>query len=142
MLANRKIETSHVKERRKTVFIVKGTLGAPYLLQTSDIVAAHNRREMLRVAARRVQNVTIAASRTFSAQASNAGQSTVNPDVPGLSQNVVSVPSAPVGPNASKNTEYKNPEYFCYHVDSFSEAEVEMAKFRLQAPSNKRPFNK
>lgn len=47
-----------------------------------------------------------------------------------------------VGPNASKDKEYKNPEYFCYHVDSFAEAEVELEKFRLPAPSNKRPFNK
>lgn len=47
-----------------------------------------------------------------------------------------------VGPDASKDKEYKNPEYFCYHVDSFGEAEVELAKFRLPAPSNKRQFLK
>ncbi|XP_024891105.1 uncharacterized protein LOC112466957 [Temnothorax curvispinosus] len=98
---------------------------------------------MLRVAARRVQNITTVASRTLSAQSSSAaGQSTVNADVPGLSQNVVKVPNAPVGPNASKDKEYKNPEYFCYHVDSFAEAELELAKYRLPPPSNKRPFNK
>ncbi|KYN09480.1 hypothetical protein ALC57_18426 [Trachymyrmex cornetzi] len=67
---------------------------------------------------------------------------TVNTNVPGLSNNVVEVPNTPVGPNASKDTEYKNPEYFCYHVDSFGEAEVELAKYRLPAPSNSRPFNK
>ncbi|XP_077272971.1 NADH:ubiquinone oxidoreductase subunit V3 isoform X2 [Temnothorax americanus] len=96
---------------------------------------------MLRVAARRVQNITTAASRTLTAQASSAaGRSTVNADVPGLSQNVVKVPNA--RPNASKDKEYKNPEYFCYHVDSFAEAELELAKYRLPVPSNKRPFNK
>lgn len=47
-----------------------------------------------------------------------------------------------VGPNASKDKEYKNPEYFCYHVDTIGEAEVELAKYRLPAPSNRRPFNK
>lgn len=89
----------------------------------------------------------------------------MNTDVPGLSDNVVKMPNArknkqyrfaelggistwnqpkisAVGPNASKDTEYKNPEYFCYHVDSFGEAEVELAKYRLPVPSNKRSFNK
>lgn len=47
-----------------------------------------------------------------------------------------------VGPNAAKNTEYKNPEYFCYHTETFGEAEVELAKYRLPAPSNKIPFHK
>ncbi|PBC25556.1 hypothetical protein APICC_09372 [Apis cerana cerana] len=47
-----------------------------------------------------------------------------------------------VGPNAAKNTEYKNPEYFCYHTETFGEAEVELAKYRLPAPSNKVPFHK
>lgn len=45
-----------------------------------------------------------------------------------------------VGPGASKDKEYKNPEYFCYHIDSFAEAEVELEKYRLPAPSNKKPF--
>uniref|UniRef100_A0A834UFC9 NADH dehydrogenase [ubiquinone] flavoprotein 3, mitochondrial n=1 Tax=Vespula pensylvanica TaxID=30213 RepID=A0A834UFC9_VESPE len=45
-----------------------------------------------------------------------------------------------VGPGASKDKEYKNPEYFSYHVDSFAEAEVELEKYRLPAPSNKKPF--
>lgn len=47
-----------------------------------------------------------------------------------------------VGPRAAKNKEYKNPEYFCYHIDTFGEAEVELAKYRLPAPSNRIPFNK
>lgn len=47
-----------------------------------------------------------------------------------------------VGPGASKNKEYKNPEYFCYHVESFGEAEVELAQYRLPAPSNKKPFHR
>ncbi|KAL6252196.1 hypothetical protein P5V15_007368 [Pogonomyrmex californicus] len=97
---------------------------------------------MLHVIARRIplQNITIASLRTFSA--SSTSQSTVNSNVPGLSENVVKVPNTPVGPNAAKNMEYKNPEYFCYHIDSFGEAEVELAKYRLPVPSNKRPFNK
>ncbi|XP_008556776.1 uncharacterized protein LOC103577757 [Microplitis demolitor] len=62
-------------------------------------------------------------------------------NVAGLSENCVAVPSQPVGAvGAAKNKEYKNPEYFCYHVDSFAEAEVELAKFRLPPPSNKRKF--
>ncbi|KAK0168865.1 hypothetical protein PV327_002629 [Microctonus hyperodae] len=63
--------------------------------------------------------------------------SSPNPNVPGLSEKCVAIPKQPVGPNASKDKEYKNPEYFCYHVDSFAEAEVELAKFRLPVPSNK-----
>ncbi|EGI61114.1 PREDICTED: uncharacterized protein LOC105150297 isoform X1 [Acromyrmex echinatior] len=97
---------------------------------------------MLRVIARRVQGVKIISLRAFSTQPSSTSSPTVNTNVPGLSNNVVKVPNTPVGPNASKNKEYKNPEYFCYHVDSFGEAEVELAKYRLPAPSNSRPFNK
>ncbi|KYQ56527.1 hypothetical protein ALC60_04604 [Trachymyrmex zeteki] len=97
---------------------------------------------MLRVIAKRVQGVTITSLRTFSAQDSSTSSSTANTNVPGLSNNVVKVPSTPVGPNASKDKEYKNPEYFCYHVDSFGEAEMELAKYRLPAPSNRRSFNK
>lgn len=98
---------------------------------------------MLHVIARRVplQTMTIPL-RAFSAEASNINQSAVNTNVPGLSENVVQVPNTPVGPGASKDKEYKNPEYFCYHVDSFGEAEVELAKYRLPVPSNKRPFHR
>ncbi|XP_020292656.1 uncharacterized protein LOC109859130 [Pseudomyrmex gracilis] len=100
---------------------------------------------MLRVITRQVllQRVTIIPLRTFSQHgASQSNQSTVVTNVQGLSENIVKVPNTPVGPDASKDKEYKNPEYFCYHVDSFGEAEVELAKFRLPAPSNKRPFLK
>ncbi|XP_012233772.1 uncharacterized protein NdufV3 [Linepithema humile] len=100
---------------------------------------------MLHVLARQVslQRITIIPLRTFSAQISgeSTSQSTVSTNVPGLSKNVVDIPNAPVGPNASKDKEYKNPEYFCYHVDSFGEAEAELAKYRLPAPSNKKPFH-
>ncbi|KAL6421839.1 hypothetical protein ACFW04_010978 [Cataglyphis niger] len=78
----------------------------------------------------------------YSAEAPSTNQSTVNTNVLGLSENVVKVPNTPVGPGASKNKEYKNPEYFCYHVDSFGEAEVELAKYRLPVPSNKKPFHR
>ncbi|RLU22633.1 hypothetical protein DMN91_004911 [Ooceraea biroi] len=99
---------------------------------------------MFRIIARRVplQGITTISSRTFSAQTSSGStaQSTANVDVPGLSEHVVKVPNASVGPDASKDKEYKNPEYFCYHVDSFGEAEVELAKYRLPVPSNKKPY--
>lgn len=62
----------------------------------------------------------------------------VEKDVPGLSTKVVNVPSQEVGPGASKNSTYKNPEYFCYNQASYFEAEVEMQKFRLPQPSNKK----
>ncbi|XP_034940189.1 uncharacterized protein [Chelonus insularis] len=62
----------------------------------------------------------------------------INVDVGGLSGKCVDVPAQPVGPGAAKDKEYKNPEYFCYHVDSFAEAMVELQKYRLPAPSNKK----
>ncbi|XP_051159307.1 uncharacterized protein LOC127280390 [Leptopilina boulardi] len=86
--------------------------------------------------------------RTFSSQSSttmknNSNTTTaINSNVPGLSENCVKVPNHPVGPGASKDKEYKNPEYFCYTINSFAEAEVEMAKYRLPAPSNKVKFVK
>ncbi|XP_043790156.1 NADH dehydrogenase [ubiquinone] flavoprotein 3, mitochondrial [Apis laboriosa] len=69
-------------------------------------------------------------------------KSIIKPNVSGLSEKCCKVPSTPIGPNAAKNTEYKNPEYFCYHTETFGEAEVELAKYRLPAPSNKVPFHK
>lgn len=83
--------------------------------------------------------------RMLSAQSSSkssSSQPSINPNVPGLSDHIVKVPATPVGPGASKDKEYKNPEYFCYHMESFGEAEVELAKYRLPAPSNKVPFNR
>lgn len=62
----------------------------------------------------------------------------VQKDAPGLSPKVVNVPAHEVGPGASKNSTYKNPEYFCYNQDSYFEAEVEMQKFRLPQPSSKK----
>ncbi|KAF7994172.1 hypothetical protein HCN44_011441 [Aphidius gifuensis] len=59
----------------------------------------------------------------------------INENVPGLSENCVTI-----RPGVSKNDDYKCPEYFGYNVNSFAEAEVEMAKFRLPAPSNKVKF--
>ncbi|XP_033337529.2 NADH:ubiquinone oxidoreductase subunit V3 isoform X2 [Megalopta genalis] len=81
--------------------------------------------------------------RTLSAKAKSpkpSKKSATIGNVKGLSDNCVKVPSQPVGPGAAKNKDYKNPEYFCYHVDSFGEAEVEIAPYRLPAPSNKIPF--
>ncbi|XP_026289121.1 uncharacterized protein LOC113214072 [Frankliniella occidentalis] len=64
-----------------------------------------------------------------------AGSSTPSPNVTGLSKNVLDVPNTEVGPGASKNTAYKNPEYFCYNQTSYFEAEVEMLKYRCPQPS-------
>uniref|UniRef100_T1H601 Uncharacterized protein n=1 Tax=Megaselia scalaris TaxID=36166 RepID=T1H601_MEGSC len=41
----------------------------------------------------------------------------------------------PVGPGATKDGEYKAPEYFCYTKWFFTEAEVEMQKYRCPQPS-------
>ncbi|XP_003705295.1 NADH:ubiquinone oxidoreductase subunit V3 [Megachile rotundata] len=75
-------------------------------------------------------------------KSSKSGGTSTNQNVPGLSNKCVEVPNTPVGPGAAKDKEYKNPEYFCYHIESFGEAEVELAKYRLPAPSNKVPFNR
>lgn len=61
--------------------------------------------------------------------------------VPGLSDRVVKVEKEPVGPGAGKNTDYKNPEYFCYNNTSYFEAEVEMLKFRCPQPSIHEPYH-
>ncbi|XP_058822962.1 uncharacterized protein LOC131684268 [Topomyia yanbarensis] len=58
-------------------------------------------------------------------------------DVPGLSSKCVHSKSGPIGPGASRDGEYKVPEYFCYDKGSYFEAEVEMEKFRLPQPSAK-----
>jgi hypothetical protein len=42
-----------------------------------------------------------------------------------------------LGPGASKEGEYKNPEYFQYHQMSFAEMEIVMANFRVPQPSAK-----
>ncbi|XP_044253898.1 uncharacterized protein LOC123004631 [Tribolium madens] len=61
--------------------------------------------------------------------------SNIKSNVPGLSKNVVEIPNQPVGPGAAKNSQYKNPEYFCYDKTSYFEAEVEMLKYRCPQPS-------
>lgn len=62
----------------------------------------------------------------------------IKADVPGLSVRVVNVPGNEVGPGASKNSDYKNPEYFCYNSTSYFEAELEMQKYRLPQPSSRK----
>jgi len=42
-----------------------------------------------------------------------------------------------VGPGASKEGEYKNPEYYQYNPMSFYDIEKDMASYRLKQPSNK-----
>jgi len=39
-------------------------------------------------------------------------------------------------PGTSKDGQYKNPEYFCYHNMSFAEMEIVMAKSRVPQPSS------
>ncbi|XP_065214664.1 uncharacterized protein NdufV3 [Planococcus citri] len=82
--------------------------------------------------------LTTKSYRFFSSEAGSSSPSTsVSRDVPGLSSKVLKVPSAEVGPGASKSAKYKNPEYFSYHETSYFDAELEMLKFRLPQPSNK-----
>ncbi|XP_011496643.1 PREDICTED: uncharacterized protein LOC105361231 [Ceratosolen solmsi marchali] len=79
----------------------------------------------------------VISNKTVKGQASQYDSSNI-PNVKGFSDAVVKVPDTPVGyAGASKNTDYKNPEYYCYHVDSFGDSMVELAKYRLPAPSNK-----
>ncbi|XP_055643197.1 uncharacterized protein LOC129779635 [Toxorhynchites rutilus septentrionalis] len=90
--------------------------------------------------------VQLVAARTFSQPAGgrpSAGIAKPAPpaaapgDVPGLSSKCVHSKTGPVGPGASRDGEYKVPEYFCYDKGSYFEAEVEMEKFRLPQPSSK-----
>jgi len=41
-----------------------------------------------------------------------------------------------LGPGASKEGKYKNPEYFQYHSMSYAEMDVVMSRFRLAQPSS------
>lgn len=58
-----------------------------------------------------------------------------NPDVPGLSSQVVMVSDQEVMKGVSKSGVYKNPEYFSYHPMSFYNAETELTCYRLPQPS-------
>ncbi|KAH8416572.1 hypothetical protein KR222_009859 [Zaprionus bogoriensis] len=55
--------------------------------------------------------------------------------VTGLSSACVKPTTGPVGPGASATSEYKVPEYFSFNRFSYTEAEVEMAKYRCPQPS-------
>ncbi|XP_029734697.1 uncharacterized protein LOC115269975 [Aedes albopictus] len=61
----------------------------------------------------------------------------VSGDVPGLSSKCVHSKTGPIGPGASRDGDYKVPEYYCYDKNSYFEAEIEMLKFRLPQPSSK-----
>ncbi|XP_053696214.1 uncharacterized protein LOC128743627 [Sabethes cyaneus] len=88
--------------------------------------------------------VRLVAARTFSSPTSGkvvqsgqpASPKAAPSDVPGLSSKCVRSKSGPIGPGASRDGEYKVPEYFCYDKGSFFEAEVEMEKYRLPQPSS------
>ncbi|XP_021964636.1 uncharacterized protein LOC110859913 [Folsomia candida] len=61
------------------------------------------------------------------------------PSVPEPPSNVFKQTSAKdLGPGASKEGQYKNPEYFQYHKMSFAEMEIVMAKMRVPQPSAKK----
>ncbi|KAJ8969382.1 hypothetical protein NQ314_001781 [Rhamnusium bicolor] len=62
------------------------------------------------------------------------------PEVPGLSEACVKITSDSVGPGAAKNSNYKNPEYFCYDKISYYEAEIELLKYRCPQPSTEKPY--
>uniref|UniRef100_A0A1Q3FN19 Putative mitochondrial nadh-ubiquinone oxidoreductase 9 kDa subunit-like protein n=1 Tax=Culex tarsalis TaxID=7177 RepID=A0A1Q3FN19_CULTA len=92
--------------------------------------------------------VRLVAARTYSqpsagkpgagtAGAAAAAPKAVSGDVPGLSSKCVHSKSGPIGPGASRDGEYKVPEYYCYDRNSYFEAEIEMSKFRLPQPSAK-----
>ncbi|KAF7415267.1 hypothetical protein HZH68_003756 [Vespula germanica] len=86
------------------------------------------------------KNVALVQLGALDARRTLSDQKQPDANVPGLSEKCYKLSTTPVGPGASKDKEYKNPEYFSYHVDSFAEAEVELEKYRLPAPSNKKPF--
>lgn len=56
-------------------------------------------------------------------------------EVAGLSSRCVEPNKGPVGPGAKTDGDYKVPEYFCFNQYSFTEAEIEMAKYRVPQPS-------
>ncbi|XP_058807818.1 uncharacterized protein LOC131673661 [Phymastichus coffea] len=91
-----------------------------------------------------VKRFTVILSQNFAysgASKPTKSQASSIPNVPGLSDKVLCVPNEPVGfAGAAKNKEYKNPEYFCYHIDSFADSFVEMEKYRLPVPDNRKPF--
>lgn len=99
---------------------------------------------MSRILATQKQNLVLLRSLSTkkTTRSASSASSAVKPNVTGLSDKCMKIPNSPVGPGAAKDKEYKNPEYFCYHTETFGEAEVELAKFRLRAPSNKIPFGK
>ncbi|CAG9861108.1 unnamed protein product [Phyllotreta striolata] len=78
-------------------------------------------------------------SKTSTSTTASSGSDVSN--VPGLSSACVSIPSQPVGPGASKDSNnYQNPEYFSYNTYSYFEAEVEMLKYRCPQPSTDTPY--
>lgn len=56
-------------------------------------------------------------------------------NVVGLSSRCVETTTGPVGPGAKTDGDYKVPEYFCFNQYTFTEAEIEMAKYRVPQPS-------
>jgi len=44
-----------------------------------------------------------------------------------------------LGPGAAKDAEYKNPEYYSYHLMSFADMELAMEKLRNKQPSATKP---
>ncbi|XP_062554732.1 uncharacterized protein LOC134219859 [Armigeres subalbatus] len=88
---------------------------------------------LVRLVAARAYSQPPTAGKAATASAPKA----VSGDVPGLSSKCVQSKTGPIGPGASRDGEYKVPEYYCYDKNSYFEAEIEMNKFRLPQPSSK-----
>ncbi|EAT45958.1 AAEL002797-PA [Aedes aegypti] len=91
---------------------------------------------LVRLVAARAYSQTPTGSKPAAASQA-AAPKPVSADVPGLSSKCVHSKTGPIGPGASRDGEYKVPEYYCYDKNSYFEAEIEMNKFRLPQPSSK-----
>lgn len=76
-------------------------------------------------------------STTISSSGHNVGGAGADShrEVTGLSSRCVEPTTGPVGPGAKTDGDYKVPEYFCFNQYTFTEAEIELAKYRVPQPS-------
>jgi len=80
------------------------------------------------------ERVTSDLKSTGQAKPNNPMSSVAEPKVPSI--HVFRQISGKIGPNASKEGQYKNPEYYCYHRLSYNDMEIEMKDKRLKQPSS------
>ncbi|CAL8103439.1 unnamed protein product [Orchesella dallaii] len=78
-----------------------------------------------------------------SGSSSKGGSATGNANVQGKNldppQTVFKkVDAQSLGPGASKQSDYKNPEYFSYHNMSYCDMDIVMANLRVPQPPNKK----